>query len=159
LTCDPKFHNWVKTHRPLILPPLMENGYAYDVQVNPQAYLPFMIAMNIELERIGCKMFRFFPLQTNLSPKHVTIDTTALAYLMIDEHVKDHLTELTDARKHELWSEFFQFPKKCRINGYVFDYLIQTDGYAVTLHFLNQKYVEQVKQTKLRIKDENWFNP
>ena len=152
LTCDVKYHEWIQKYRSLILPPLPEMGYAYDVQVDPQKYLPFMIAMNVELERIGGKMFQFFPLQTTLTPRHITIDTTALAYLMIDEHVKDSLIELTDEHKRDIWNQFFQFPRHCRIKGHVFDYLIQTDGYMVTLQFLNEKYVASVKLLKDKMK-------
>jgi hypothetical protein len=148
LTCDIKYHEWVNTYRSLILPNQVEEGYAYDIHLNPQKYIPFMIAMNIELEKIGIKMFQFCPLQTSLKPLHITIDTTALGYLMFDEHVKDELGHLTSEKKHMIWSKFFHFPRKCRIKGYVFDYLIQTDGYVVALQFLNEKYVEAVQTSK-----------
>jgi hypothetical protein len=107
-----------------------------------------MIAMNIELERIGGKLFQFFPLQTTWTPAHITLDISALVDLFIEDIKNTIGGGLTDELKQTIWSRFFKFSNKCKINGYVFDYLVQTDGYTVTLHFLNRKYIQVVKEKK-----------
>ena len=37
-----------------------------------------MILMNCELEKIGGKMYQFFPLQSSITPNHIQIDTKAV---------------------------------------------------------------------------------
>jgi hypothetical protein len=148
LTCDKKYHTWINQTRSTILPTAVEKSLAYDVASDPQKYIKYMIAMNIELERIGGKLFQFFPLQTTWTPAHITVDTSALVDLFIEDIKNTIEGGLTDELKQTIWSRFFKFSNKCKLNGYVFDYLVQTDGYTVTLHFLNRKYIQVVKEKK-----------
>ena len=80
LNSDSKFHSWIQQQREYIIPSIsnVDVCYEYDIKHNPQKYLKYMIYMNIELEKLGRKMFQFLPLQTNSVPKHIEIDTTAI---------------------------------------------------------------------------------
>jgi len=50
LTCDDKYHKWLKENRNNIIPEKChENGYYYDIQIEPQKYIKYMIWMNIQL--------------------------------------------------------------------------------------------------------------
>ena len=53
LTCDEKYHNWLKENRYKIVPETFEISYYYDIKVTPYKYLKPMIFMCLELEKIG----------------------------------------------------------------------------------------------------------
>jgi len=73
--CHPKFHQWLLENRYKIVPEDREVNYYYDLKVNTQKYLKYMITMNIELEKIEGKMFQFFPLRTQIIPGSIKLDT------------------------------------------------------------------------------------
>ena len=59
------------------------------LKVNHYHYLPCLIRMNQFLESIGAKQFQAFPLQSNIIPKHIEIDSDALeAILMTNKEKK-----------------------------------------------------------------------
>jgi hypothetical protein len=64
--------------------------------------------MNIELEKINCKNYQFFPLQTNIIPKFIQIDTTSLIELLVSENKNDYLKDIENS-KYFLWDEYFPF--------------------------------------------------
>ena len=146
LKSDSKYHSWINTHRPYILPSDVcdDIPYEYDVKVNPQNYIRSMIYMNLELEKIKGKMFQFFPLQTSVIPKHITIDTSTLRGFFKD----DNTEKLTYEYRENLWGKYFTIPKKSIPKNYSFNHLIQTDGYTVTLQLLNNKYKDLVESQK-----------
>ena len=149
LTCNYKYHSWLNENRYKIVPENYDVSYFYDIKVNPQKYLKNMIFMNIELEKIEGKMFQFFPLQTKIIPCHIQIDTKSLIELLIKEDKKQYFDNV-ELNKDFLWDRFFDIkivPKK-----YNFDYTIITDGYSVSLRFINKKYqeTENVKKEKMR---------
>ena len=44
LTCDEKYHNWLKENRNKIVPETFENSYYYDIKITPYKYFtPFLI--------------------------------------------------------------------------------------------------------------------
>jgi len=149
LTCNYKYHSWLNENRYKIVPENYDVSYFYDIKVNPQKYLKNMIFMNIELEKIEGKMFQFFPLQTKIIQCHIQIDTKSLIELLIKEDKKQYFDNV-ELNKEFLWDRFFDIkidPKK-----YNFDYTIITDGYSVSLRFINKKYqeTENVKKEKMR---------
>lgn len=50
LTCDEKYHSWLKEYRYNIVPETFENSYYYDIKVSPYKYLKHMIFMCLELD-------------------------------------------------------------------------------------------------------------
>jgi N-acetylmuramoyl-L-alanine amidase len=65
ITCNEKYHNWLKENRNKIVPETFEKSYYYDIKITPYKYLKHMIFMCLELEKIERKSFQFFPIQTN----------------------------------------------------------------------------------------------
>jgi len=173
LTCDEKYHTWLKEYRYKIVPETFENSYYYDIKITPYKYLKHMIFMCLELENLKRKSFQFFPIQTNSIPRHIQVDTKALVELFIETEkhqklldiwiketteiksgknkgkpknkTKGDLYNCLEQNKEFIWNTIFNI-KQTRKN-YVFDYTIITDGYATSLRFLHKDFVEE-EQTK-----------
>jgi hypothetical protein len=127
--------------------------------------------MCLELEKIERKSFQFFPIQTNTVPKHIQLDTKALVELFIDtkKHqdllniwIKDNIDKPKNKSKADLYrcldenKEFIWitcFDVKQKLKNYVFDYTVITDGYSVSIRFINNNYVETEnnKKNKMRM--------
>lgn len=147
LKCDKKYHKWLNENRFKIVPENYEKSYYYDLKVNPQKYLKYMIFMNIELEKIGGKMYQFFPLQTKIIPNHITIDTTTLVKLLIGKNLKYYVNDIS-LYKEYIWKEFFDIKKKYIPTDYEFDYTIITDGYSASIRFIHKDFIEENKKGK-----------
>ena len=150
LTCDPKYHNWLNANRYKIVPQEYDTSYYYDVKVNPQRYLKYMIFMNLQLEEKEAKMFQFFPLQTQIIPRHIQIDTKSIVELLVETDKKQYFDNI-ELNKEMLWSKYFNITQQLR--KYVFDYTIITDGYAVSLRFLHKDFVIEERNKKDKIKN------
>jgi hypothetical protein len=170
LTCDEKYHNWLKENRYKIVPENFENSYYYDIKITPYKYLKNMIFMCLELEKIERKSFQFLPIQTNAIPRHIQIDTKALVELYIDTEKHQHLLDIwikdtpeepknkikknlyncLEDNKEFIWDTFFDIKQK--LKNYIFDYTIITDGYSVSLRFLHDDFIEGEKFKKLKMK-------
>jgi len=173
LTCDEKYHNWLKENRYNIVPETFETSYYYDIKVSPYKYLKHMIFMCLELEKLERKSFQFFPIQTNAIPRHIQVDTKALVELFVntEKHqklldvwitktteiqsgknkgkpknkTKADLYNCLEQNKEFIWNTIFNITQTRK--NYVFDYTIITDGYATSLRFLHKDFVEE-EQTK-----------
>jgi len=169
LTCDEKYHPWLQEYRYQIVPQTYNISYYYDIKETPYKYVKHMIFMCLELEKLERKSFQFFPLQTNMIPRHIQIDTKALVELLVDTEKHQSLLDVwitqpkqnkdgkpknktkvdlyncLEENKEFIWHRFFDI-KQTRKN-YVFDYTIITDGYATSLRFLHQDFVDE-EQTK-----------
>jgi len=173
LTCDEKYHTWLKEYRYKIVPETFENSYYYDIKITPYKYLKHMIFMCLELENLKRKSFQFFPIQTNSMPRHIQVDTKALVELFVntEKHqklldvwitktteiqsgknkgkpknkTKADLYNCLEQNKEFIWNTFFNITQTRK--NYVFDYTIITDGYATSLRFLHKDFVEE-EQTK-----------
>jgi hypothetical protein len=144
-----KFHNWINEYRYKIVPEEFEVSYYYDVKATPQKYLKYMIFMNIELEKIEGKMYQFFPLQSSVIPNHIQMDTKSVIELLVDKGKKEYLDNI-ELNKEFLWDKYFNITQK--IKDYKFDNTIITDGYATSLRFIHNDYIEGEKIKKEKMK-------
>ena len=149
LKANVKFHNWINEYRFKIVPEEFEINYYYDVKATPQKYLKYMIFMNIELEKIEGKMYQFFPLQSSIIPRHIQIDTKSVIELLVDKGKKEYLDNI-ELNKEFLWDKYFNITQK--IKDYKFDNTIITDGYATSLRFIHNDYIEGEKIKKEKMK-------
>ena len=155
--CDAKYHGWLNEIRLKVLPPIdsVDEHYYYDLKKSPQNYVKHMIWMNIELEKIGGKMFQFCPQRTTTIPCHVHIDNTSIMYMLINKNERKryqgHFLNL--AIRDEMWELCFQMPviKKIKIKGYVFDYAFQTNGFDVSLRFVHLDQLEKKQDQKAKM--------
>jgi hypothetical protein len=179
LTCEDKYHSWLHEFRDKIVPKEYETSYFYDIQVSPYKYLKHMIFMCLELEKIERKSFQFFPIQSNVIPRHIQVDTKALVELFVDTEkhqtlldkwitvtktstkkngdtitknkTKADLFNCLEENKEFIWDAFFDVAQTRK--NYSFDYTIITDGYVTSLRFLHNNSVEEEKAKKQKMKD------
>jgi hypothetical protein len=149
LKANVKFHNWINEYRYKIVPEEFEVSYYYDIKATPQKYLKYMIFMNIELEKIEGKMYQFFPLQSSIIPNHIQMDTKSVIELLVDKGKKEYLDNI-ELNKEFLWDKYFNITQK--IKDYKFDNTIITDGYATSLRFIHNDYIEGEKIKKKKMK-------
>jgi hypothetical protein len=149
LLSDPKYHSWLNKNRYKIVPQEYDISYYYDIKANPQRYLKYMIFMNLQLEEKEAKMFQFFPLQTQIIPRHIQLDTKSIIELLVDTDKKQYLDNV-ELNKEIIWDKFFTINQYLR--KYDFDYTIITDGYAVSLRFLHKDFTneERIKKDKMK---------
>jgi hypothetical protein len=157
LRSDEKYHNWINEYRYKIVPQEYDKSYHYDVKCHPQKYIKYMIFMNCELEKIGGKMYQFFPLQTAITPNHIQIDTKAVIELLVDKDKKKYIDNVL-LYKEILWDQYFIINPK--IKNYQFDSTVITDGYAVALRFIHKDYIEGelLKKDKMKQARQNAKN-
>ena len=148
--CNIRYHEWLITIRDKIVPTIIsDNINIYKLlNDNPQSFFKYMIYMNIEIEKLGKKQFQFFPLQNNIILKHIQIDTKGLIELFEDNKTEKFKT--LSVIKPDLWNNIFNINKK--INKYSFDYTIITDGFSVSLRFINNANIlnENIKKQKMK---------
>ena len=148
-TSDSKYHDWINENKFRILPVLEddETNYYFDLHDKPQKYIKHMIWMSLEIETMDVKMFQFFPLQNNIIPKFIDIDTSIIIDLFIAENNTYFQQNVNDCAD-ELWSSVFNIKNKklkLKIKGFSFDEMISTDGYSVSIRFINNIYISDKK--------------
>jgi transposase len=160
LKCDVQYHDWVQLYKCKVKPSKKsfdKNNLYYDLQCNPQDYLPCMFVMMQEIEKSDPELFIYqtCPLRSNVIPKHLKFDTTTLLHVLRTEKYgsqkmyNDNLTKYQD----QLWKFFFRTDKKCfahhsdELNGdhYVFNHMISTDGVSCSILLIKQKHLGTYK--------------
>lgn len=136
-----KYHKWIKNNRYNILPKSpKKKSYYYDVKCSPIRYLPHMIYINNELEKMEQKQFHCFPLRNDIIPKYIEIDTSGLLEIMIDKNSKKYRSGegQIEKSKNILWNTFFKLNKMKYNKNYIFDSAILTDGIGVSIRFIHK---------------------
>lgn len=152
LNSKKKYHKWINENKNKILPIEINKSIHYDIVCNPQKYVKYMIYLNSELEKNEKKQFQFCPLRTNIFPKYCPIDTKSLIEILIDTDKNKYLKNINEL-KESIWDTYFNLNNKIfKQNKYTFDYRILTDGYTVSIQFINNKYIEKEKQKKENMK-------
>ena len=112
----------------------MKDNIAYDLKANPLDYLYGMIHLCQELQ-VFESYHHAIPLRTNSSPCYITIDTTALIMLMIDEDAISYRKKVKQV-KQEVWEKFFKLDNKAfKRKDYSFHNMIKTDGVGASILF------------------------
>ena len=137
-----KYHKWIKEVKKKIIPHKKEFKISinYDVCASPQDYLESMIFINKQLEQLSTennpvKLFNVLPLRTRIVPSYITLDTSSLVSLFIEENKQKYYDNIK--KYHEiLWMMFFSTHKRVfQKNGYYFNYMIKTDGVGCSILF------------------------
>lgn len=127
-TSDEKYKSWIDNFRKTILP--VSKNLTKDIEKHPFKYLESMLIMNFRLEENNVKLFQPLPLRTEIYDKYVQIDTSAIKDVFNEVH--------TGLNKNEVWQKYFNI-KKFKINGYIFNNLISTDGTQVSISFMKKE--------------------
>jgi hypothetical protein len=145
-----KYHKWINENRYKILPKSIKKSYYYDVKCSPLKYLPYMIYINNELEKMEQKQFHCFPLRNDIVPKYIEIDTSALLEIMIDKDSKKFRNGKgqIENSKNILWNTFFKLNKMKYNKNYIFDNAILTDGIGVSIRFIHKNNKNNIELSK-----------
>jgi hypothetical protein len=157
--CPPKYHHWIIENKHLILPEFTppkkcfngENTHYYHVSVNPQVYFKHMIYMNLQIEAMDGKQFRCFPMRNGIVPKHITIDTRSLITLLVHPHA-EVFTGAVMKYQEALWNAFFDVSRIKR-DGYLFNHMLVTDGYVVSVFLMDQTLLAKKLVTESKKKE------
>lgn len=149
-----KYHEWINKHKPNILPTEFKHSYEFDIKHEPQKYIKNMIYMCVELEKINGKSFQFLPIRANIIPKYIPIDTAILVDLFIVKDQKTYLDNISEHKK-ELWNKYFKTSDPVfNQSKYSFDYMIKTDGFAVSIQLIDKLKIESENLKKKNKKDK-----
>ena len=145
---DIQYHEWIDAYQSKILPKKSKHSYQIDINNDPQKYIPYMIYMNIKLEKKQSKLFQVFPLKSSSIACYVPFDTKTLIEIFIKKDKNKYFKNIRDIKK-DVWNIIFNMDHNIfKMEGYTFDYRISTDGYAVSLQFINNKYIEKENKKK-----------
>ena len=90
-------------------------------------------SFNVKHKDDPIKLFHVIPLRTNIIPKYITIDTSALINLYIKEYIAYYLKSVKN-KGDEIWDANFETNKReFRRPGYSFHHMIKTDGISVSI--------------------------
>jgi hypothetical protein len=84
------YHQWIDGIKKHIIPnkdKFNKDNLYYDLQCNPQDYLPCMVFMMKEIEKEGLFINNVFPLRSDIIVKHIPIDTTTLVHLLMRKDI------------------------------------------------------------------------
>ena len=146
---DLKYHNWIKEIKKTITPnkdKYMKDSLYYDLQCNPQDYLPCMIRMMKAVEKDKVMIYNVFPMRNDIIMKSIKLDTTTLVHLLFTQkqgNKTDYLLE-GNLKKYEdkIWEFFFRTERQCfNKPKYTFHHMIETDGVSCSILMLRNDLI------------------
>jgi len=146
---DVKYHNWIKEIKKIITPnkdKYQKDNLYYDLQCNPQDYLPCMIRMMKEVEKDKVMIYNVFPMRNDIIMKSIKLDTTTLVHLLFTQkqgNKTDYLLE-GNLKKYEnkIWEFFFRTERQCfKKPKYTFHHMIETDGVSCSILMLRNNLI------------------
>jgi hypothetical protein len=148
---DVKYHTWIKDIKKTITPnkeKYQKDSLYYDLQCNPQDYLPCMIRMMKEVEKDKVMIYNVFPMRNDIIMKSIKLDTTILVHLLMTKkqgNKTDYLLE-GNLKKYEnkIWEFFFRTERQCfKKPKYTFHHMIETDGVRCSILMLRNDLISK----------------
>jgi hypothetical protein len=175
LQSDLKFHSWILKVRNEIFPikirmvgthnldpsvpipkiTIQNQTWVYDnidLKLDPQKYLIVMIRINLELETLKAKMFKWLPTREDSIEGYVPLDSAAVVDLLMTED-KKYYSDNISAEQETIWGQFFKVKHPIlKSNNFQFNYRVETDGLIASVYMINQNdaNTERQKKEKLR---------
>ena len=148
-TSDKKYHNWIKEIKKIITPnknKYKKDNLYYDLQCNPQDYLPCMIRMMKEIEKDKVMIYNIFPMRNDIIPHSIKLDTTTLVTLLFTQKQGNKADYLLGGNlkkyENEIWKFFFRTERQCfRKPKYTFHHMIETDGVSCSILMLRNDLI------------------
>ena len=164
---DEKYHNWIKEIKKTITPnkeKYQKDNLYYDLQCNPQDYLPCMIRMMKEVEKDKVMIYNVFPMRNDIIMKSIKLDTTTLVHLLFTQkqgNKTDYLLE-GNLKKYEnkIWEFFFRTERQCfKKPKYTFHHMIETDGVSCSILMLRNDLIgKRIPNIKVGSKSEQYID-
>jgi len=164
---DVKYHNWIKEIKKTITPnkeKYQKDSLYYDLQCNPQDYLPCMIRMMKEVEKDKVMIYNVFPMRNDIIMKSIKLDTTTLVHLLFTQkqgNKTDYLLE-GNLKKQEdkIWDFFFRTERQCfKKPKYTFHHMIETDGVSCSILMLRNDLIgKRIPSAKVGSNSEEYID-
>jgi len=164
---DIKYHNLINDIKKIITPnknKYQKDNLYYDLQCNPQDYLPCMIRMMKEIEKEKVMIYNVFPMRNEIIMKSIKLDTTTLVHLLmtkIQGNKTDYLLE-GNLKKYEdkIWEFFFRTERQCfKKPKYTFHHMIETDGVSCSILMLRNDMIgKRIPNIKIGSNTEQYID-
>jgi hypothetical protein len=136
-----RYKSWYATHRPCCLPSSWQVSLPYDTKANSSRYLVYSLYMNKCLEEQGCRLFQPLSLRTSIVPHYATFDTASLISFFAEKGEKGKMLQKVSEVQERFWNRLFNLDKRVFYKKrYRFNFMMQTDGVAVSLNFVHKEY-------------------
>ena len=164
---DVKYHNWINEIKKIITPnkdKYQKDNLYYDLQCNPQDYLPCMIRMMKEIEKDKIMIYNVFPMRNDIIPHSIKLDTTTLVHLLFTQKQGNKTEYLLDGnlKKNEdkIWEFFFRTERQCfKKLKYTFHHMIETDGVSCSILLLRNDMIgKRIPTIKVNINNEQYID-
>ena len=160
---DYKLDYWVYYHRKLLLPPgFIADKFELSVKTNNFEYIKCMHFINKFLQSKALKSYQIYPLRTKSYNNYVKINTSALIEIfhnslptIFPNNVLDYYDKAGDTNfQEEIWNKVFWLKRRNGIYKYKFlnhsfNYEISTNGYAVSLNFIQNNDIIKKNNKKV----------
>lgn len=164
-TSDIKYHQWIKLNIENIVPTTyVETSFESDIKKNTFKYLKCMCFINKYLQDKDIKSYQIFPVRTACYQKHIKINSSALidifhGHSLLNKGTKiEYLQKAGNPKLQEyLWNKIFKLKNidgkyNYEYKGYSFNYEIETDGFSVSLNFINNDEIPNKEKRKENFK-------
>jgi len=164
---DEKYHKWIKDVKKIITPnkdKYQKDSLYYDLQCEPQDYLPCMVRMMKEIEKDKIMIYNVFPMRNDIIMKSIKLDTTTLVHLLFTPkqgNKTDYLLE-GNLKKYEdkIWKFFFRTERQCfKKPKYTFHHMIETDGVSCSILLLRNDMIgKRIPNMKIKTNKEQYID-
>jgi hypothetical protein len=166
LKSDNKYHNWITTNRQSIIPSTFkELIFEYDIEKNTFTYIKSMCFMTKFVQTKKLKSYQIFPIRSSCYLRHIKINTSALIDIFYGTPIfnkinkkpmlnkLDFFKKAGDSKFQEIiWNTLFKLKTNgvydYKLDGFSFNYEIETDRLAVSLNFINNNEIINKEQKK-----------
>jgi hypothetical protein len=153
-----KYKKDIKMFKKKLIPKLEVNIF-YDLKKNPFKFLKNMIYMNNIFEKMEYNLNNMLPLRHSFVPSSITIDTCCLVEILMEKNVLESYKKAR-TNSYSIWKQFFEHkllkPKKKRKTKYVFNNMIMTNGYTVSvIQIRREMYGKNKKYSKKEDTNDN----
>lgn len=164
---DEKYHNWIKEIKKTITPnkeKYQKDSLYYDLQCNPQDYLPCMIRMMKEIEKNKVMIYNVFPMRNDIIMKSIKLDTTTLVHLLFTQKQGNKCEYLFEGNlkkyENEIWDFFFRTERQCfKKPKYSFHHMIETDGVSCSILMLRNDLIgKRIPNIKIGSNTEQYID-
>lgn len=150
---DSKYKDFISCFRKDVLPSTYtKKKFSSDVENNTMSYIECSYTMNKFIQSKSTKSYQFFPIRTSGYQKYININTNALIDIFCKTNKLECFRKAGDnIFQEEIWNKCFKLKNNnsylYKYKGFSFNYEIGTDGYGVSLNFINNNEIPK-KKTK-----------
>ena len=154
-----KYCMWIRKNKNLIIPDTCtESKFDTDVEKNTFSYIKCMCHMNRYIQDKQLKSYQIFPIRTSIYQNYIKINTSALIDMFCKGDKLKYFKKSGDPKIQEiLWNKYFHLKNSPKVEGnkyiytregFSFNYEIETDGFGVSLNFINNNDIDNKENYK-----------